>query len=311
MKKLLLLLCLLSVTGCLNIDSNEESSVTNTNTSTNIGQNKGCPEKPTKALKSENITNIQLTGQLVNYSGQVNVDQMVAYTFDANSGQKLSFENSDNTICTWVFAPDTQLVKGTELSQTGTYTFQVGTIKGSKTFDVSMGLDVSKSSPSNEPISTETPSESPPPVETTSSTVSNSLTESEAKSIVQGWYDAKPLIFGREYNRSLVEKYATGQLYYDTLQKEDNSDGIISYGSQGWLNARRCYYTYGFSNIDNVWLFDNKQSKPYLKIQVHENFRLNGPSKCNWSSSRTYRKNVEYWFAKDNGVWKIEHYKVE
>lgn len=133
------------------------------------------------------------------------------------------------------------------------------------------------------------------------------LAQSEAINIVKGWYNAKPQIFSKPFSRRLVSQYTTGQLYYKTLEESNGG----SKGSQGWLKDRGCYYTYNFSEIEKVWLFDNKNKRPVLKIRIYERLQLHGPASQGCSGSlETYRKNVTYWFEKDDGTWKIYDSKI-
>jgi ARC6-like, IMS domain len=165
-----------------------------------------------------------------------------------------------------------------------------------------------------------TPSPSPSVVDSSISSSNNStststtqsqspLTQSEALNIVQGWYNAKPNIFGGSFSRSLVEQYTTGELYYKTLEKREEG----SNGSQGWLKDRGCYYTYDFSKIEKVWLFNNSEPRPFLKFQIYEKSELHGSSSagCGNGGAKSYRKDVTYWFENSNGIWKIYDYALE
>ena len=260
----------------------------------------GCPEKPKLELEPKNVREISLTNQTVNQSSQVNRTKTLGYTFQAEAGQKISYRTDDD-ICIWVYAPDTEIIEGTKLPTTGKYTVQVAALKGSTTFDLEMSLNSVKPASS----STRETSNNSTVANKSNTPRNNNLTQEEALAIVLGWYQAKPKMFAYPYNEDLVDKYATGKLYYETVEKEGG-------GSIGWLRRNNCYYIYDFSNIDNVWLFSTSGTRPLLKVQVSEKLQLQGSSSagCN-NGFRSYQKNVSYWFEKDNGVWKIAYYDVE
>jgi hypothetical protein len=262
----------------------------------------GCPEEPKLKLEKKNVEEISLTNQTVSKSNQVSSNKAIGYAFQAEAGQKLSYQ-TDEDICIWVYDPNNQLVNRTKLPETGKYVIQVTAPKGSKTFDLEMSLETLTSN-----ITPTTPipniNESN---DSTPSTTSKQfdLTKEQAIEIVAGWYRSKPKIFGYPFDQSLVAQYATGQLYYETLEKDGG-------GSVGWLQRNGCYYTYDFSSIDNIWLFSTSGTRPLLKIQVSEKLQLNGPSSAGCSNRpKYYQKNVSYWFEKDNGSWKIYFYEVK
>ena len=129
--------------------------------------------------------------------------------------------------------------------------------------------------------------------------------QEKAFEIVKKWYAAKPRIFAPPFDESLVDQYTTGKLHYNTTR---NNGG----GSMGWLRSNDCYYEYDFSKIEGVVSFDNSGTRPSLKVKVHEKLQLHGPNKAGCDNPpSSYRKNVTYWFEKDNGVWKIYDYKLE
>ena len=285
-----LFLIILLITGC---STTEPVTKANTNATTNNVVDVGCPEQPKLELEQKNVREISLDNQTVNQSSQVNRTKTLGYTFPAKAGQKLSYRTNDD-ICIWVYAPDTELVSGTKLPATGTYTVQVAALKGSTTFDLEMSLNSIKPASSARTTSNKS-----------NTAKNNNLTQEEALSIVSGWYRAKPKMFAYPYDEDLVDKYATGKLYYETVEKEGG-------GSIGWLRRNNCYYTYDFSNIDNVWLFSTSGTRPLLKVRVSEKLQLQGSSSagCN-NRPQSYQKNVSYWFEKDNGKWKISYYDVE
>ncbi|BAY99822.1 hypothetical protein NIES37_38050 [Tolypothrix tenuis PCC 7101] len=104
-----------------------------------INQAKSCSDKPIGYLDSKNVKPLQISSKTVTETGQIRADQYLAYTFEAKSGQKLSYQTNDN-ICVWVYAPDNQLITTKDLSQSGKYIIQVSTPQGSTTFSLAMNL---------------------------------------------------------------------------------------------------------------------------------------------------------------------------
>ena len=230
--------------------------------------------------------------QEITESGQVSVTKNIGYMFEAEKGKKLNYKTDDD-ICLWVFTPDSNILDNTELPKAGTYIIQVAARRGAKTFDLDLSFDVPK--PASLPVS--------PPKETSPPPISiSSITQNQAVAIVNNWYKAKPEIFGRSFDRSLVAQYTTGKLYQNTLKID---------GSMNWLKNNGCYYTYGISQIENVVSFSNTVTRPTLTVEVYEELQLNGPKKAGCGNPPTsYRKDVTYWFEKDNGDWKIYDYQV-
>lgn len=303
-------LLLLSSVGC----SRFSGDITETAVNSAVAQENECPEKPGELEKSK-VEEIDIDEKEVSKTEQIKAGEYKGYSFRGKANQLLSY-NTEDDICLWIYTPANQLFAETELSETGKYTIQVSVLKGSKTFDLSMSLTTpttdSESAEENlnsiqytEPTSSASVSTSDQTSDRNYSPTTNSLTQAQALEVVEGWYAAKPKIFGYPYDEALVDKYATGRLYYETLEKEGE-------GSAGWLKRNDCYYDYAFSNIDNVWLFSTSGNRPSLKVQVSEKLQLHGPSYAGCSrSSNTYQKNVIYWFEQDNGTWKIYHYEVE
>ncbi len=282
LKNPIIYLLLLVINGCSN------SGFSNQN-------NSGCPEKPTATLEKKNVKEISLQEQKITVSGQVSVTKNIGYTFKAKQGQKLNY-GTDDDICIWIFTPDNSIVTSTELPQTGTYIIQVAAPRGSKTFDLDFSFGSLK--PPSPP--------SPPSVSSTPKIIispkTSQLTQDRAVEIVNNWYKAKPKIFGKSFDKSLVEKYTIGKLYQDTLKID---------GSMNWLRNNGCYYTYNISNIENIISFSNTGQRPTLTVKVYEELQLHGPRQAGCGNPlHSYTANVTYWFEKDNGEWKIYHYKV-
>ncbi|MCM0591711.1 MAG: ARC6/PARC6 family protein [Gloeotrichia echinulata IR180] len=280
-------LIVFSVYGC-----NSSEQITN---NVKIPVNK-CPEKPEEALTSNNVKSISLTGQTVKQSGVVSPGKNVGYIFEAESGQKLSYQTKED-ICIWVYTPDSQLLDTSKvLPVTGKYTIQLSSRQGTTTFELEIGLDISQSpTPTLSPTPTPTSSPTPTP---TSSPTSSSLSQKQAVEIVQNWLNTKHKIFGKDLNTSLINELLTGNFHYNLT----NSDGSIA-----WLRNNNAYYTYNYSRIKKVISFFDDQDKPALTVSIEEELYLHTPTGIDQDSSGAYKADYTYSFQKDNGVWKISN----
>lgn len=168
------LVILLTVSGCNN---NLAASTQNALSSG------GCTEKPPAnlSLDKKDVKDISLNSGSLKESGKISAGKFIGYKFEAQAGQKLSYQTKDD-ICLWVYSPTNAVLNSGDLPETGSYIIQVSAPKGSTTFnlDLSLGaLQATQSVPSssasapspNAPSSNSvTPNVSPPPVSSASTT---------------------------------------------------------------------------------------------------------------------------------------------
>ena len=300
LKNLVVYSTCLSVIGCQTIENPL------TNVSSNAISSSGCGEKPMVSLSGKDVEEVVLNESTVTKSGQVSANKNVGYTFTATTGQKLSY-NTDADVCLWVFTPDNAIFKGGELPRNGKYIIQVAAPQGVKTFDLTMGLGVLETAAS---IPTVSPTDTP---EATSERTSdnnnyqsslennniqpeNDISQEQALELVEKWYAAKPRIFAPPFDRDLLNELATGKLY----QRVGGEDGSID-----WLQKYNRYYTYNKSAITNIMGFSSSGSRPYIKVRVVEELYLQGEKGIDKTNSGEYQIDYIYFFAKDNGTWKI------
>lgn len=142
--------CLTSLIFFLVIACSENSSQTTSSQ---------CPIKAQATLENTNVKPISLSNQTINESGIVNSNKSIGYSFEAKSGQKLSYKTNQD-ICIWIYTPDNQILNSGVLPITGKYTIQISALRGNTTFDLAMILE-NITEVSNSPFSTEsTPSAS-------------------------------------------------------------------------------------------------------------------------------------------------------
>ncbi|WP_144017630.1 hypothetical protein [Planktothrix sp. PCC 11201] len=141
MKKTGLFLLLFLLTGCeiLSEHWRQLSKTMNIVSSSSSNKIEQCGEQPSGNIASSNIKLINLTAINTKESGQIRQGSYLAYQFPAKAGQQLNYRTEDN-LCIWVYAPDRQLIKTKDLSQTGQYTIVLTALKGATTFDLKMSL---------------------------------------------------------------------------------------------------------------------------------------------------------------------------
>ena len=300
LKNLVVYSTCLSVIGCQTIENPL------TNVSSNAISSSGCGEKPMVSLSGKDVEEVVLNESTVTKSGQVSANKNVGYTFTATTGQKLSY-NTDADVCLWVFTPDNAIFKGGELPRNGKYIIQVAAPQGVKTFDLTMGLGVLETAASTPTVSpTDTPERSSKntpdnnnyqsSLENNNIQPENDISQEQALELVEKWYAAKPRIFAPPFDKDLLNELATGKLY----QRVGGEDGSID-----WLQKYNRYYTYNKSAITNIMGFSNSGSRPYIKVRVVEELYLQGEKGIDQTNSGEYQIDYIYFFAKDNGTWKI------
>ncbi len=135
MKRLLIFLILLILSGCSQGSQNSEEQA-----------ELNCPQKPQVFLDNQDVNLIKLKEQTSSISGRFNPSKTVVYTFYAQAGEKLHYQ-TNNDICLGIYTPDNQLINGEILPKNGKYTLKVSSLKGSQTFEVKISLGTSVSSP--------------------------------------------------------------------------------------------------------------------------------------------------------------------
>lgn len=126
-----------------------------------------------------------------------------------------------------------------------------------------------------------------------------SISEQEARSVIEAWWSVRPRVFAYPYDASEASPVvAEGPLWTDLTK----SDGPVE-----WLKNHNQYYTYQGTSIENVISFDGEQGdNPSMVVSVRTRDTLHGPGIYKPSSvTASYR----YIFAKERGRWKIWNYE--
>ena len=133
----------------------------------------------------------------------------------------------------------------------------------------------------------------------TSAIPQQSITEQEARSVIQAWWSVRPRVFASPYDVSEASPVvASGPLWTDLTK----SDGPVA-----WLKNHNQYYTYQETSIERVISFDSQQGdRPSMVVNVKTRDTLHGPGIYKPSSATA---NYRYVFAKESGRWKIWNYE--
>lgn len=260
-----------------------------------------CPRQPIIALEESDIEEITLENGVVERSGQINFGQQKGYVLIGNPGQKLSYRTTDD-ICVWVYSPDSKLMKSNKIEKKGKYTLQIASLQGATSYalEVTFGEFKNSDTTSNAENSSTLDSKTPtikPSLKTSSDGAT--LNQSDAKSLVEKWLNAKSDIFAPPFNRELVTQLTTGTLYRDITKRN---------GPLDWLRENNSYYVYRKSFLEKVWSFDNSNSQPSLKVSIFEDYTFyNGNLNKSKSSAKT--EIFTYFFSMKDGLWKIADYR--
>jgi len=125
------------------------------------------------------------------------------------------------------------------------------------------------------------------------------ISEQEAKSVIQEWWNVRSRVFAPPYDASAASSIvSSGPLWLDLTK----SDSPVA-----WLRNRQQYYTYQSTTIESVVSFDPQNSeRPSIVVRVMSQDTLHGPG-INKPSSKT--NNFKYMFAREDGKWKIWWYE--
>ena len=238
----------------------------------------------TGSLKPVDVKSVKLSTQAVTESGQINAGRFLGYGFEAKAGQRFNFKPSDNRICVQVYTPSNKLITGNELLEDGKYIVQISIPQGNTSFSIEMGLDSLLSS---------TP--------TNSSSSSGTLTKDQALRIINNWLASKQKVFAPPWDRKMIDQFTTGPLHNDITK----SDGTLA-----WLKKYKAYYTYKNYEINKNSDFSNSGQRPSIKTQITED-RILHTSEGNDPSQTGKNTTLTYFFALEDGIWKIYDYREE
>jgi serine/threonine-protein kinase len=124
-----------------------------------------------------------------------------------------------------------------------------------------------------------------------------SISQQKAAALVDGWLQAKRVMFAPPYNRKPASELTTADQY----QKVAGARGTID-----WLQSNNAYYRYGVIKIDGIDQFAANGNQATIQVRVTEDrtlYKSNGqidPNETDFKI-RTVRYNLQF----VDGSWKI------
>ncbi|MGD1714074.1 protein kinase domain-containing protein [Dapis sp. BLCC M172] len=128
-----------------------------------------------------------------------------------------------------------------------------------------------------------------------------SISQTEAKELIQTWLNAKKDIFAPPYNQKLAAELTTGQVY-DTIM---SSNGAIA-----WLKENNAYYQYGVQKIDSIEYFSTQGNQATIQVKITEEYQLFKNKQLENQRSGSSQLTVIYNLQFIDGKWKIAASRV-
>ena len=281
-----LLILITALAGCKTNSPSPSASIIPTPSLAPVASpstSKTCVEQPAGSLAKKDVKPVTLTTKPINESGELEQGRFLGYSFEAKAGQRFNFSSKDK-ICTQVYTPSNKVLSGNELPENGNYIVQVASLGGNTSFSVEMGLDSLLSS---------TP--------TNATSQSGKLTQDQALRVVKSWLDSKSKVFASPWDRNAINQYTTGPLHTD-ITKTD--------GSIAWLKKYKAYYTFNPYEVKALG-FSSSEQRPSIKTQVTEDKTLHTPEGNDPSQTGKSTSVMTYFFALEDGIWKIYDYRTE
>ncbi|MGD1701675.1 protein kinase domain-containing protein [Dapis sp. BLCC M229] len=123
-----------------------------------------------------------------------------------------------------------------------------------------------------------------------------SISQPQAKKLIQTWLKAKKDIFAPPYNQKLAAELTTGKVY----DKIASSNGAIA-----WLKENNAYYQYGIQKIDSIEYFSTQGNQATIQLKVTEEYQLFKNDKLETQRSGSSQLTVIYNLQFIDGKWKI------
>lgn len=123
-----------------------------------------------------------------------------------------------------------------------------------------------------------------------------SISQQQAKELIQTWLKAKKEIFAPPYNQQLAEKLTTGKVY-DTIT---SSNGAIA-----WLKENNAYYQYEVQKIDSIENFSTQENQATITVKITEKYQLFKNQQLETTNSNSSQLTVIYNLKFIDGKWKI------
>ncbi|NET27807.1 IMS domain-containing protein [Okeania sp. SIO1I7] len=160
-------------------------------------------------------------------------------------------------------------------------------------------IDISTTNINPEKTTTPSPkSTTSPQSQTPKTPLVNSISEIEAKKLIETWLEAKGKMFSPPYNSQIAKELTTGYFYEKTA-------GIN--GSINWLKSNKAYYKYGIQRLESVEQFFADRDIATIKVRITEEYSLYRNGKIDPSETDFKTLTIIYNLKLVDGQWKISN----
>ena len=133
------------------------------------------------------------------------------------------------------------------------------------------------------------------------------ISEDEAVSLIEKWFEAKKILFAPPFDRELAASLITGKAYTDKV-KGLSSDGKPTSASE-WLEKNHYYRSYGLQRIDSIEKFEVSGNNAIIDVRVTEHSNLyNSKGQLQNLKSGLETKTIRYILVKEDQNTKISDY---
>ncbi|BAQ62262.1 hypothetical protein GM3708_2668 [Geminocystis sp. NIES-3708] len=102
--------------------------------------NDNCSPKNNVILSANKVKLLNLEGEYIKESGQLNQGEVMGFSFNAKAGDIFKYK-TDQDLCIHIYTQKNDLVKDVELPMDGLYTLQIYLPKGSQLFEINFSLN--------------------------------------------------------------------------------------------------------------------------------------------------------------------------
>lgn len=211
-----------------------------------------CSPKNSPTLTDKKIKKLNLDGESVTESGQLNKGEVIGYTFNGKAGDIFKYK-TDKDICVDIYTYKNDLVKDVKLPIDGLYTLQVYLPKGSQLFEINFSLN-NHQVVNNQSIENEVSSINNTLEQELKQFIINHYQELNARNYEKTWDELSNNFKGKSVN------YSEYQKWWNSVREIKISDvNVISVNENNAIvNVKLSYI------LNNGKIFDDK--KPYIYL---------------------------------------------
>jgi serine/threonine protein kinase len=132
------------------------------------------------------------------------------------------------------------------------------------------------------------------------SQAADSISEPEVRSLIDSWFQAKRLMFGKGYSYEAANAVSTGVLLNDITKPN---------GSIDWLKSNNAEYQFGVQKIDSISRIVSNGDDATVEIQATEDRTLYRDGRVDPTQTDFKSKTTVYTLKRSGSRWKIADYK--